>query len=171
MQVVSVPTHYSSYLNSLIDLVFLSSPKHLPFCDTLPLLSNSNHIGLSLAVSLAVSLAKPERNPTRYKRKVWRYAHADFDLANQMLSTIDWSALLSSNDVNSCWLNWHSKFLQVMETCIPQHPNPAGNLPHNIIEGCEIIRECYCTMPHVHLMTHCQLLNGGTLLTGIYSYP
>ena len=115
-QVVSVPTHYSSHSNSLIDLVFLSSPKHLLFCDTLPPLSNSDHLGLSLAVSLA----KPERNPMRGERRVWRYAFADINLANKMLSAIDWSALLSTSDMNSSWLNWRSKFLQVMETCIPQ---------------------------------------------------
>ena len=113
---VSVPTHYSSNSNSLIDLVFLSSPKDLLFCDTLPPLSNSDHLGLSLAITIA----KPESNPTRSMRRVWRYAYADFDLANEMLSAIDWSALLSSKDVNTCWLNWRSKFLQVMETCIPQ---------------------------------------------------
>ena len=112
-QVVSVPTHYSTHSNSLIDLVFLSSPKHLLFCDTLPPLSNSDHLGLSL-------LAKPEKNPMRRERRVWRYAFADLDLANEMLSAIDWSTLLSTSDVNSSWLNWRSKFMQVMETCIPQ---------------------------------------------------
>ena len=59
-QVVSIPTHYSSNSNSLIDLVFLSSPKDLLFCDTLPPLSNSDYLGLSLVVSIA----KPKRNPT-----------------------------------------------------------------------------------------------------------
>ena len=54
------PTHYSSNSNSLIDLVLLSSPKDLLFCDTLPPLSNSDYLGLSLAVSIA----KPKRNPT-----------------------------------------------------------------------------------------------------------
>ena len=112
-QVVSVSTHYSSHLSSLIDLVFLSSPNH--YCP-LPPLSNSDHLGLSLAVSLA----KPKRNPTRCKRKIRRYAFADFDLANEILSAIDWSALLSWNDVNSCWSSWRSKFLQVMETRITQ---------------------------------------------------
>ena len=51
---------------------------------------------------------------------MWRYAYADFDLSNKMLTAIDWSALLSSEDVNTSWLNWHTKFLQVMEACITQ---------------------------------------------------
>ena len=33
-----------------------------------------------------------------------------------------------------------------------------------IKEGCEIIHECYCTMPHVHIMTHCPLVNGGKFI-------
>ena len=51
---------------------------------------------------------------------IWRYAYADFDLANEMLTAIDWSTLLTSKDVNTSWLNWRSKFLQDMEACIPQ---------------------------------------------------
>ena len=115
-QVVSDPTHYSSNSSSLIDLVFLSSPKSFLFCNTLPPLANSDHLGLSFAVTID----KPRPNPTRSMRKIWRYAYADFDLANEMLSAIDWSTLLSSEDVNTCWSNWRTKFLQVMEASIPQ---------------------------------------------------
>lgn len=115
-QVVSVPTHYSKYSNSLIDLVFLSSPKDLLSCDTLPPLVNSDRLGLSIANNVD----KPRWNPIRSTRRVLRYTYADFDLANEVLSAIDWTALLSSNDVNTCWLNWRSKFLQVIETSIPQ---------------------------------------------------
>lgn len=96
-QVVSVPTHYSSTSNTLIDLVFLSSSKDLLFCETLSPLSNSDHLGLSLEVSVT----KPKRDPsTTCKRRIWRYAYADFDLAKEMLSAIDWNTLLSSSYVS-----------------------------------------------------------------------
>ena len=85
------------------------------YCDTLSPLANSDHLGLSFAVSIE----KPRSNPTRSKRRIWRYAYANFDLANKMLTAIDWT-ILSSPDVNTTWLNWHSKFLQVMEECIPR---------------------------------------------------
>ena len=71
-QVVSVPTHYTAHSSSLIDLIFLSSPKNLMFCDTLPPLANSDHLGLSFAVAIA----KPRLTPTRSMRRVWRYAFA-----------------------------------------------------------------------------------------------
>ena len=76
----------------------------------------NTHLGLSLAVAAT----KTKCNPKRSGRKVWRYAHANFELAQDMLSTIDWNSLFQSSDVNDCWSVWHAKFLQVMETCIPQ---------------------------------------------------
>ena len=115
-QVVTTLTHFSSTCNSLIDLVFLSSPNSLIFCQTVPPLSNSDHLGLLVAVSAATTKSNPKRNG----RKIWRYALADYDLAHEMLSAIDWNALLQSTDVNMCWSLWHTKFLQVMEVCIPQ---------------------------------------------------
>ena len=38
--------------NSLIDLDFLSSPNDLIVCETVPPLSNSDHLGLQLEVSI-----------------------------------------------------------------------------------------------------------------------
>ena len=94
------------------------------------LLSNSDHLG----IFLAVSAVKPKSNPKKSGRKVWRYAFAfafaDYDLACEMLDAIDWSYLFPSLDVNTCWSLWHMKFLQVMEACIPQSVLKAQkNLP------------------------------------------
>ena len=125
-QVVTVPTHVTSTCSSLIDLVFLSTHSNLIFCETVAPLSNSDHLGLSLAVSAV----KAKCNPKRSGRKIWRYALADYDLAHEMLDAIDWSALFQSSDVNTCWALWHTKFLQVMEACIPQSVLKARkNLP------------------------------------------
>jgi hypothetical protein len=43
-QVVSEPTHCSSGTSSLIDLVFMSVPKYLISCTTIPPLANSDHL-------------------------------------------------------------------------------------------------------------------------------
>jgi len=37
-----------------------------------------------------------------------------------MISNADWDALLSPNNIDTCWTNWLSKFMQVMGGCIPQ---------------------------------------------------
>ena len=51
---------------------------------------------------------------------MWRYTHANFDLACELLDSTDWDLLFCSGDVNECWSNWKSRFLQVMELCVPQ---------------------------------------------------
>ena len=50
-----------------------------------------------------------------------------------MLEAIDWNSLFQSADINICWSHWRTKFLQVMEACIPQPVLKARkNLPwHN----------------------------------------
>ena len=116
VQVVSEPTHFFHNSCSLIDLVFLSCPSSLISCITIPPLANSDHAGLSLTVSFKDN----RKNPKRICRKVWRYDIADYELANSMISNVDWDALLSFNDIDTCWANWHSKYMQIMDACIPQ---------------------------------------------------
>ena len=53
-------------------------------------------------------------------RKVWRYAHADWEKAEELLNCIEWDFLLSTDvNVHVCWSTWKNCFVQVMELCIP----------------------------------------------------
>ena len=106
-QIVSELTHLSPTLNSLIDLVFLSSPENLSSCVTLPPLANSDHLG----VSFSIKNCKSTLTSVRKARKVWRYAYANFDMAHEMISEIDWDSVFSSKDIDVCWANWQSIFL------------------------------------------------------------
>jgi hypothetical protein len=66
----------------------------------------------------------------RKARKVWRYTYANFDMADIMISEIDWDAVFSSKDIDVCWENWQSIFLSVMDNCIPHSVlKPRKNLP------------------------------------------
>ena len=125
-QIVSEPTHLSPTLNSLIDLVFLSSPENLSSCETLPPLANSDHLG----VSFSIKICKSTLTSARKARKVWRYAYANFDMAHEMISEIDWDSVFSSKDIDVCWANWQSIFLSIMDYCIPHSVlKPRKNLP------------------------------------------
>ena len=115
-QVVSEPTRVLSNSHSLIDLVFLSDPSHLTGCVTIPALSNSDHLGLSVSISAG----NPGSLPKRKSRSIWRYSHANFDRACELLDSTDWDSIFATNDVSSCWANWHSHFLKIMEECIPK---------------------------------------------------
>ena len=126
-QVVSEPTHLiSDNASSLIDLIYLSVPSSVLSCTTIPPLANSDHLGLYLSISAGQRKCVPKVN----RRKIWRYALGDFDRASELLLSTDWNSLFSSGDINICWLNWKTRFLEVMQLCIPQSTvRSSKNLP------------------------------------------
>ena len=125
-QVVNSPTHLSSSGSSLIDLVFLSSPSFLQTCSTLPPLLNSDHLGLFIRLRWQ----KSNRSTSHSSRTIWRYDFADWDRACDLISSTDWESVLDFDDVNDCWLNLKSHFLEIIELCVPKAVLPKRqNLP------------------------------------------
>ena len=86
-------------------------------CSTIPALSNSDHLGLMVELSFKST----RRNPKG--RVVWRYSHADWDRACNLIEAIDWLSLLDPTDINRSWTQW-SKALSIMEKCIPKATLP-----------------------------------------------
>ena len=62
------------------------------------------------------------RNPKG--RVVWRYSHANWDRACDLIEAIDWSSLLDPTDINRSWTQWSKTFLSIMEKCIPKATLP-----------------------------------------------
>ena len=125
MQVVPEPTHSSpNGSSSLIDLALVSDVSKLSSCIVIPPLSTSDHNGLQL------ELKWKKGNPIRNKpRKIWRYKFADFEAANTMLETVNWTELLTG-DINQTWKAWKRQYMDIMEKCIPQATLPnQRNLP------------------------------------------
>ena len=114
-QIVSEPTRVTQSSCSTIDLVFMSSPSHLISCVTIPALSNSDHFGLSVLFSAGTT----PRRPKATLRRIWRYSLANFELACDMLDGTNWDDIFT-DEVNSSWENWRTRFLQIMDHCIPQ---------------------------------------------------
>ena len=113
-QVVSEPTHTSPQGNtSLIDLVLISDTSKLTSCSVIPPLGTSDHNG----VQLSIKWRSINRMKTA-KRRIWRYDLADFETANSLLESTDFTNLLNC-DIDQAWSNWKCKFLSVMEQCIP----------------------------------------------------
>ena len=76
---------------------------------------------------------KPTAEPKSsrsHARAIWRYSHADFPLARQRIGDTNWDELFT-DDIDSSWLNWQSKFMEIMEECIPRKilPPRRRNLP------------------------------------------
>ena len=89
-----------------IDLAFTTSPT-----DNSPL-RTSDHYRLLATFSFYPGSPNP-----LVPRKIWRYKHADFELANNLLSQVEPSTVVIDDnyDVNESWEKWNSEFLRIME--------------------------------------------------------
>ena len=99
-QVVDTPTHCSHNGHpSLIDLVFVSNINRLLECTVIPPLSNSDHLGLSVTLQHCHMIPQ-----IAVRRKVWRYKHANFERANDMICDLDLDEIYLLASVN-CQMN------------------------------------------------------------------
>ena len=115
-QVVSSHTHISpSGTSSLLDYVLLPDLQFLLYCATIPALSTSDHLGISLALAWNPPCAKVPK-----PRKVWLYSLGDFEKACSMIQATDWDTILS-NDVDDAAKQWCDSFLAIMEECTPRY--------------------------------------------------
>ena len=88
---------------SLIDLVFMSSPQSLIKCFVTPGLGNSNHYGIFLSLNSSFPAQQVRSNKNRTIR---RYAHADFDLACNMLDDLDLDTIFVENSIEESGIRW-----------------------------------------------------------------
>ena len=124
-QVVPSNTHFSpSGAGSLIDLAFISCQSSLYSCSTIPPLGTSDHYGFELALKWKL----PNVSKTQ-PRTIWRYDHADFQTANELLETVDWESLIV-DDIDVAWQNWETKFMSIMDQCVPKTTLPAKRTYH-----------------------------------------
>ena len=117
-QVVTGYTHVSpSGHTSLIDLVLVSSPHHVCGCFVIP------HWQILTTLDFILRWTSNQQPSQRAPAHVpgpsaWHYFHADFPLARQWVGDTNWNELFT-DDIDSSWLNWQSKFMEIMEECIP----------------------------------------------------
>ena len=115
VQVVPGPTHTSSSGNqTLIDLALLSNPALLVSCSITAPLSNSDH-GISISL-----LWNNRASPSIKTRTIWRYEYADFERANVLIYTADWSLLYTESDIDKAWEIWLRTYLSIINECIPR---------------------------------------------------
>ena len=81
-EIIEVSAKALIRITSAITLVSVQS------CITVPPLANADHSGILL--EFATPYRKPQTKSTT--RKVWRYSHADFDRAAELLDSIDWDS-------------------------------------------------------------------------------
>ena len=90
-QIVSGYTHVSPCGNtSLIDLALTTSPSQIKHCAIIPPLANSDHNGLKLEIEWKDTSSRTYSR----RRTIWRYAHADFNKACDLILETDWKAII-----------------------------------------------------------------------------
>ena len=95
-KVVPSYTHISpTGTKSLIDLALLSTTEHLQHCTTIPPLSTSDHLGISLVLTWKSGAANPCKS-----RKVWLYKEGNYTRASQLIAQSDWNTILSGCDID-----------------------------------------------------------------------
>ena len=111
----------------MIDLALISSPENIISCETVPPLSNSDHLGILVVTEGQKRQPTVQNNP---RRQIWHYARADFELASNILSNLDLASIMDTNDIHQSWEKWKEAFLSTMESCIPKSTLPKRhNLP------------------------------------------
>ena len=107
-------TRVTSSCATTIDLMLTTSPELVKNCQTIPPIGTSDHNGIISVVSLLTHTVASQPS-----RKIWRYNHANFSLANELLSNLNPSHILVDGDPSTSWNNWCNAFLDVMHKCIP----------------------------------------------------
>ena len=127
-QVVPEATHINpNGTATLIDLaLLLSTPSLLQSCTIIPPIGNSKNNGFLLCLKWKSSCQQVRSQP----RTIWRYAHADFGKACELINSTDWDALIVNHDINLSLHNWEHRRLQIMDVCITKGTLPKRqNLP------------------------------------------
>ena len=113
-QVVPSYTHISpTDIPSLLDYALLLNTAQLQHCETIPPLSTSDHLGISLTLtlkSLAATICK--------FCKVWFYREGDYERARELIDETDWNSIVSDCDDHKAAEKWSDQFLAIMEECI-----------------------------------------------------
>ena len=123
-QSVVGPTHVQNNTSSTIDLVFVSNPSLVSECSTIPPLSNSDHLGILLDLK-----KKLKPSDKCQGRLIWRYSHADWDKACDLIESFDWDSILT-DDIDASLKQWHKQFMDIMAQSIPNRfLPPRRNLP------------------------------------------
>lgn len=112
-QVVTEPTYgLTSTSPSLLDLIFINKPHLVRSCTVLPPIADHCPTVVHLQLLGAAKL-KPSR------RSTWDFEHADLCGLRSQLSSMDWSPLSASGDVNSAVALWSSTLLSCAQKFIP----------------------------------------------------
>ncbi len=113
--VISKPTHFNANSVSLLDPILITDSISIIDSDTIPFDRQlSDHDGTYLSLDVGFISNKC------FKRKVWNYKRANFDLINEKLSTSDWMNLVYNQpNIDLACASFTNHLMNICNDCIP----------------------------------------------------
>ncbi|MEW8542639.1 MAG: reverse transcriptase family protein, partial [Candidatus Thiodiazotropha sp.] len=115
-QLIQEPTHFTESSESLIDLILVRNVNNVKTSgvyDTFLESQTRFHCPVICILKFNKCLVKS------YKRRVWNYDKADFNLFRNLLSNVDWNCIINENDIEKAVENFTNLLIQTAEKSIP----------------------------------------------------
>ncbi|MEO0454925.1 MAG: hypothetical protein AAFY98_12445, partial [Verrucomicrobiota bacterium] len=111
-------------LNSILDLIFSSSPELITRVDIIEPLGASDHNMVVAEMSLRCSSNNSKDQPPRFN-----FNKANWDLYRTVLHQANWDILLSSDNVDVIWSNFVSCVKHALNCSVPLKRSHSSNRP------------------------------------------
>ena len=111
---VHEPTRITMNSQTILDQFLSNIPqmfKHVTVSDG-PISSNDH-------CTIVADLLFRKRKMKAYKRTMWDFNSADFDLFRSEINTANWEICFAQNDIDKATANFTSKLLSIAKYCIP----------------------------------------------------
>ena len=141
-------------------MALLSDTNDLNHCCTIPPLSNSDHLGITISLKWIANTKHYSKS-----RCVWLYGNADFNKACHIINATDWNSIITDEiKFNKSTEQWTEKFLSIMEECIPRaNIKPRRYLPwittRHMRKRNNTFRKAKRTQKSKHLLKYKKLRN------------
>ncbi|MCG7869883.1 MAG: hypothetical protein JAY74_26365 [Candidatus Thiodiazotropha taylori] len=115
-QLIQEPTHFTESSESIIDLILVRNVNNVITSGVYDTFIESQvryHCPVMCVLKFKKCLSKP------YKRRVWNYDKADFNLFRNLLSDVDWNCISNERDLDKAVEKFTSILIQTAEKSIP----------------------------------------------------
>ena len=110
---ISEPTRITSTSATVLDQVLSNVPSFVTQSSVLPPIATSDHCVVSATLNFNVT------SEHAYKRHIWEYDKADFNLFRNALTHANFDECFESSDIDIICESWTSKFLSVAKDSVP----------------------------------------------------
>ena len=110
---IDEPTRITQNSSTCLDQFITNMPSFVSELSVHPPISNCDHCVISAKLKFRI------KKDLIYKRCIWNYKKANFDLFRRHLNQIDWNRCLELDNIDNCALSWSECFLDTAKKCIP----------------------------------------------------